>query len=150
MLSKDLLVKINFMRKKIGKNPVRNNDFANSIIRNFPDARYDIVKSKSGMEMKIFTLDNEQATQLENNYMNRLSNYAAKECACISGIEAALGRKVTRQHPVGNYRIDAYDHLTNTAYEVDEYHHQRNIEGDAKRQREIESIINCRFVRISV
>lgn len=58
--------------------------------------------------------------------------------------------KFKRQYtPVGTkYRIDFYEPNFNIAVEYDEEHHKHSKQSDTNRQKEIENILNCKFVRI--
>ena len=75
-----------------------------------------------------------------------------QEEAALKTIEQLLGITLIRQYSVLNYRIDGYDCYNNIAYEVDEPHHNgsRNKTKDCKRQKEIEAVLNCKFVRIKL
>jgi len=59
---------------------------------------------------------------------------------------------IQRQYRIVGYFLDGYSENTNTAFEVDEYHHFDNegnlSEYDIKRQREIENELQCEFIRI--
>ena len=61
------------------------------------------------------------------------------------------GYTIIRQFPVfgGKYRIDWYIPELRLAVEFDEAHHTTpaNAAADAARQAEIESVLNCRFLR---
>lgn len=48
------------------------------------------------------------------------------------------------------YPCYRYDSLNNVAYEIDEPAHRHNLEKDAKRQKNIEEVLRCKFVRISL
>ena len=73
-----------------------------------------------------------------------------RECIALNVIEQMIGRKLFRQFQVLTYRIDGYDPVDKIAYEIDEEHHERQKVKDAKRQEEIEHVLNCTFKRIKV
>ncbi|KKN77157.1 hypothetical protein LCGC14_0363540 [marine sediment metagenome] len=62
--------------------------------------------------------------------------------------EQKIGRRIERQKYVIGYRLDGYDSVANTAYEVDEYHHQYQKIEDQMREDKIKAAIKCKFVRI--
>ena len=78
--------------------------------------------------------------------------YAEREHGALSAVEQILGVKLLRQYKVKSYRLDGYDKVNNVAYEIDEGHHKTKIKKDAdeKRQKDIEFLLGCRFVRIYV
>jgi len=55
---------------------------------------------------------------------------------------------VIPQYPVLNYRIDFYLPELNIAIEYDEKHHNSNKKSDNERQKEIEKILKCDFIRV--
>lgn len=63
-------------------------------------------------------------------------------------IEKILNIKIERQYKVGKYFIDGYCKELNLAIEVDELHHNKQIEKDKIRQQNIENILGCKFLRI--
>ena len=65
-------------------------------------------------------------------------------------IEQLLGVTLIRQFRVLKYRIDGYDPVSNIAYEIDEPAHKQRVAHDIKRQKEIENVIGCTFVRIKL
>lgn len=73
-----------------------------------------------------------------------------QEEAALKTIEQLLGVQLIRQFKCLSYRIDGYDSLNNVAYEIDEPAHRHNLEKDAKRQKNIEKVLRCKFVRISL
>lgn len=79
----------------------------------------------------------------------RLST-GAREKDCLDTIEQVLGIKLIRQFTILDYRIDGYHVESKTAYEIDEPHHKHNTYKDKKRQKEIEEILKCKFVRIKL
>ena len=54
------------------------------------------------------------------------------------------------EYPCLQYKIDMYIPVIRTAIEVDEPHHDYQMDADAQRQREIEANLNCRFSRLPV
>jgi hypothetical protein len=47
-----------------------------------------------------------------------------------------------------HYYLDGYDRDKNVAIEIDEKYHRYQKEKDIKRQKEIEEILNCKFIRL--
>ncbi len=81
--------------------------------------------------------------------LNRVPHRLREEAA-LKTIEQILGISLIRQYKVLNYRIDGYDAKNNIAYEIDEPEHTKKQNQDYKRQKEIEGILKCTFVRIKV
>ena len=46
------------------------------------------------------------------------------------------------------YFVDGYDPINNIVYEVDEKHHEKQVEKDLIREKEIKEYLDCEFVRI--
>ena len=87
--------------------------------------------------------------------LNRYSGLARvpnrlQEEAALKTIEQVFGVSLLRQYKVLNYRIDGYEPDTNTAYEIDEPEHRCRRGTDSERQRRIESVLGCKFVRIKL
>lgn len=59
-----------------------------------------------------------------------------------------LGYIVTKQQPVGKYKLDFYIFELNVAVEFDETHHLYKIDEDKERQEYIANKIGCKFIRI--
>ena len=59
-----------------------------------------------------------------------------------------LGLEVKEQFNVSTYKIDGYIEELNLAIEYDEEHHKYTLEEDAERQRNIEKLLGCKFVRL--
>jgi phage anti-repressor protein/very-short-patch-repair endonuclease len=57
--------------------------------------------------------------------------------------------KIIPQHPILNYRIDFYLPELNIAIEYDEKHHLSRRKIDNKRQKEIQEILKCDFIRVA-
>ena len=76
--------------------------------------------------------------------------HTSQEKLALSVIAQLLGRELIHQHRVGRYRLDGYDPVTNTAYEIDEPEHRGKTSADASRQAEIQAELGCTFVRIRV
>jgi predicted HTH transcriptional regulator len=57
--------------------------------------------------------------------------------------------EVETQYPVKNYKLDFYISELNLAIEFDEKHHKYQKEEDEKREKEIENVLNCKFIRVS-
>tara|TARA_R110000744_G_scaffold346929_1_gene452497 strand:- start:399 stop:887 length:489 start_codon:yes stop_codon:yes gene_type:complete len=81
-----------------------------------------------------------------------LRAYCQKESAALSTIEQLLSIKLDKQFSVGKYRVDGYDEINNTVYEIDENHHKKTQQRikDKDRQREITKALGCSFIRIKV
>ena len=98
-----------------------------------------------------FLLDEAHATLLIDKY-NGLARVPLRlqEEAALKTIEQLLGVSLIRQFKVLNYRIDGYDPINNTAYEIDEPQHRHQSRRDNARQLEIETALRCKFVRIKL
>jgi len=72
------------------------------------------------------------------------------ETVILNRIELKDNVKIQRQYTIYKlgYFVDGYCKETNTVYEVDEYNHKYQKEKDAKRQKEIEEYLHCKFIRI--
>jgi len=68
----------------------------------------------------------------------------------LDKLEKELGIKILRQFEVGGYFIDGYMPDLNLAIEIDELKHKLSKikEMDILRQKEIENLLNCKFIRI--
>jgi very-short-patch-repair endonuclease len=72
------------------------------------------------------------------------------ECSTLSCIKKAFdGEIMLTQYHVRQYKIDLYFPDYKLAVECDERHHTNNIQHDMNRQMEIESWLNCKFIRYS-
>lgn len=98
-----------------------------------------------------FLLSEAHATLLIDKY-NGLARVPLRlqEEAALKTIEQLLGVSLIRQFKVLNYRIDGYDPINNTAYEIDEPQHRHQSRRDNARQLEIETALRCKFVRIKL
>jgi very-short-patch-repair endonuclease len=56
---------------------------------------------------------------------------------------------IVKQYSVLNYRIDFYLPDLKIAIEYDELHHNSNLENDKKRQKEIQELLKCDFIRVN-
>ncbi|MBK1642315.1 hypothetical protein CKO12_10570 [Chromatium okenii] len=81
--------------------------------------------------------------------LQRVPNRLQEEAA-LKTIEQLLKIKLIRQYKVLSYRIDGYDPINNIAYEIDEPDHKHNRSKDNDRQKHIEKILGCSFVRIQL
>ena len=63
-------------------------------------------------------------------------------------VEKILNINIERQYRVSGYKLDGYCKELNLAIEVDELHHNKQIEKDKIRQQNIENILGCKFLRI--
>lgn len=59
------------------------------------------------------------------------------------------GLTLHQQHRVLGYKIDGYIKEFNLAIEYDEPHHKNKREEDERRQKEIEGVLGCDFLRVS-
>ena len=65
-------------------------------------------------------------------------------------MQAFNGEEMIRQFGAGKYRIDLYFPKCKLAIEYDEFdHHDRDIGYEVERQKHIEQLLNCNFVRFS-
>lgn len=108
-------------------------------------------KADNGQEYELFNLPKQIADFLLNRYkgLNRVLHRLREESS-LKTIEQLLGISLIRQYKVLNYRIDGYDPVSNTAYEIDEPEHNGKETKDAERQSKIEKILKCTFVRIKL
>lgn len=83
----------------------------------------------------------------------KIRNNGIREKTALNTIEQLLGVRLIRQYRVlGKYRIDGYDPVNNVAYEIDEEQHftPNHMEADRIREKDISSVLGCKFVRIRV
>jgi len=76
-----------------------------------------------------------------------------KETKILNDLENKYKKKIIRQYFVNGYFLDGYIPELNIAFEVDEKHHFRKgvlSKYDIRRQQEIESELNCKFIRVKV
>lgn len=100
-----------------------------------------------------YILTSEQADIVRDRLIKKTTFNQIIEPIAISTIEQLLGVELIKQYSVIGYRIDGYCPLTNTAYEIDEEHHYshgRLKQECLDRQLEIQSELNCKFVRIKL
>ena len=111
-----------------------------------------IVKMLSGQTRPVYMLTADSAEILMNKYQGLRVSLGARECDCLVTIEQVLNIKLLRQYAVGNYRIDGYDPLTKTAYEIDEDQHLslNHSQADDERQTYIQTHLGCKFVRVFI
>ena len=114
----------------------------------FEDTR---INPQNNQAYPCFLLDEAHATLLIDKY-NGLARVPLRlqEEAALKTIEQLLGVSLIRQFKVLNYRIDGYDPINNTAYEIDEPQHRYQSRRDNARQLEIETALRCKFVRIKL
>lgn len=67
----------------------------------------------------------------------------------LDNLEKTWGYEIIRQFPIAGYFIDGYIPEIRLAIEIDEGHHKGNEKKDKTRQKEIEELLNCKFVRIN-
>jgi hypothetical protein len=84
--------------------------------------------------------------------LNHLKQYyfrpiGIKEIELLSKQELIDNCKIFKQFDTGiGYIVDGYCLETNTVYEVYEKRHRDSVEKDNKRQQEIQSYLNCKFI----
>ena len=72
------------------------------------------------------------------------------ESDCIGILDAAFADlDPIRQFPVGRFRIDLYLSKVKIAIECDENHHKRQTKADSDREREIDQLLCCKFLRFN-
>ncbi len=110
------------------------------------------VKMPSGQTRPVYMLTADSAEILMNKYQGLRVSLGARERDCLATIEQVLNIKLLRQYAVGNYRIDGYDPLTKTAYEIDEDQHLslNHSQADDERQTYIQTHLGCKFVRVYI
>ena len=97
---------------------------------------------------KLVNLINEKfGNKIETIVIN--SRFEASFTNSLEEALTAFGLKVEYQKQINSYRLDGYISELNIAIEYDEQHHFTgpNKEKDYERQREIEDILKCTFVR---
>ena len=109
-------------------------------------------KMPSGQTRPVYMLTAASAEVLMNKYQGIRVSLGARERDCLATIEQVLNIKLLRQYAVGNYRIDGYDPLTKTAYEIDEDQHLslKHSQADDERQIYIQTHLGCKFVRVFI
>ena len=110
-----------------------------------------IYKDSMNRDQIEYLLDKELCNVLLDKYkgLNRVPHRLREESS-LKTIEQLLGITLIRQYRVLNYRIDGYDPVNNVAYEIDEPEHKYKQNEDDERQRQIEKILKCTFVRIKL
>ena len=73
-------------------------------------------------------------------------NIGKHEKQILDFIEPSIGFPIIRQYIVNGYFVDGYCPERNIVFEVDE--RLKNTKRDIQRQKEIESKLNCKFIRI--
>lgn len=69
----------------------------------------------------------------------------------LDNLEKQFGYKILRQFAIAGYFVDGYIPELKLAFEIDESHHykgQNLSDKDVRRQKEIENLLSCEFVRI--
>ena len=105
--------------------------------------------AKLGKKLSEETKNKIRKTRVERN----LSSIGKNETKILDEYERYLGYKIQRQEPINNgqYFVDGYVPQLNVAIEVDETHHFKNGQlrtEDIIRQKNIEEVLGCEFVRI--
>lgn len=62
-------------------------------------------------------------------------------------MRAFKNEEMVQQYSVKKYRIDLYFPKHKLAVECDENSHDKSIEYDSKREKEIQTILDCKFIR---
>ena len=89
---------------------------------------------------------------LKRNLGYRLHNVTnTKEQTVLKSIKDAFeGEDMQTQYSVLGYRIDIYFHKHKLAIEVDELgHDDRNLGNEIQRQKALEKVLDCVFIRIN-
>lgn len=112
---------------------------------------YEVTNEIGTRTYDMYQLDKELCNVLLDKYkgLNRVPHRLREESS-LKTIEQLLGITLIRQYRVLNYRIDGYDPVNNVAYEIDEPEHKYKQNEDDERQRQIEKILKCTFVRIKL
>lgn len=75
-----------------------------------------------------------------------------KEKPILDYVEKMLNIKIERQYKIRGFFLDGYCKEKNLVFEIDESHHfnidGKLVEGDVRRQHEIQNELNCNFIRI--
>ena len=79
--------------------------------------------------------------------MPTIGNY---ETSILDNLEDFWGCKIIRQKRIAGYFIDGYCPMFNLAIEIDESHHNKQLEKDKEREQVIKERIGCFFFRIGV
>lgn len=113
------------------------------------DFVYD--SEKKLKSLKYISLPVDVANIMLDKYkgLSRVPNRLQEEAA-LKTIEQLLKITLIRQFQCNRFRIDGYDPINNIAYEIDEPHHESTRLDDLQRQRDIEKILKCTFVRIKL
>lgn len=140
---------------KYGKrNPDINRAINNLLTRN-PELSKHFIESSyvssRGRCEKQFEIDDTGATILSNKfkYNVRSARFEYKYLNEIEDFLDVMNIEYIPQHLVDNYRIDLYIPNYNIAIEIDEEEHKYKKNYDTKRQKHIENLIHCEFVRIT-
>ena len=109
-------------------------------------------KSAANKTRTVYMLTEDSAEVLMNKYQGLRVSLGSRERDCLATIEQILNISLLRQYAVGKYRIDGYDPLTKTAYEIDEDQHLslNHSQADDERQTYIQTHLGCKFVRVFI
>lgn len=80
---------------------------------------------------------------------NHNGNKGKNEDRILDIIEKNENIILLRQFCIGKKRLDGYNPITNTVYEIDEWHHKYQRVQDIIRENEIKEKLKCNFVRIN-
>lgn len=99
----------------------------------------------------IYNFPKEQAELLILSYTKfKANNYGVSQEASLKTIEQILSVSLQRQYSFGKYRVDGYDSVNNVVYEIDDLSHRYRKDEDIVRQKFIEDLSGCSFVRINM
>lgn len=141
--------------KKYGKrNPDVNRAINNLLARN-PELSEHFIEStyisSRGRCEKQFEIDDTGANILNNKfkYNVRSARFEYKYLNEIEDFLDVMNIEYVPQYFVDNYRIDLYIPEYNIAIEIDEDEHKYKKDYDAKRQKYIQCLMHCEFIRIN-
>jgi Rha family phage regulatory protein len=108
-------------------------------------------KDSTGKNNRMYELSEQATDILLDKYkgLNRVPHRLQEEAA-LKTIEQLLNITLIRQYKVLDYKIDGYCAKTNTCYEIDEPEHKYLWREDLERQKNIEKLLNCKFIRIRI
>ena len=140
--------------EKFGKQNKNVNEAIRTLIRKNPEISPHFVsnyyKSSRGRFESEFLLDEVALEIIESKfrYNIRSARFEYKIINELSDFFSKMKIKIELQFPVLQYKIDIYLPEYNLAIEIDEDEHKFRQSSDEKRQKEIETDLNCKFIRI--
>lgn len=141
--------------KKYGKRNSDVNRAINNLIKKNPELSKHFIKSSyvssRGRCEKQFEMDNVGANILTNKfkYNVRSARFEYKYLNEIEDFLNLMNINYIEQYQVGNYMIDLYIPKFNLAIEIDEKEHRYKEKYDRIRQKHIEELICCKFIRVN-